>query len=129
MIFHDHHKDHDLRHCCINLLVKKAVSFYFTAMFRFWCLQLTNPNKHGLLNLSLHFSMLKQWPSTQEHVLKFHSLNAGQMLIIQTERFRESSCKHYKTAVLVEKNPTILLACHLGSLMRKYGYLACYKKI
>ena len=26
------------------------------------------------------FAMLKQWPSTQEHVFKFHSLNSEQIL-------------------------------------------------
>ena len=31
---------------------KKWVSFYFTAMFRFWCLHFTNPDKHSQSNLS-----------------------------------------------------------------------------
>ena len=38
----------------MNLFAEKAVSFYFTVMLRFWCLQFTNPNKHDLLILSPH---------------------------------------------------------------------------
>ena len=36
--------------------------------------------------------------------------------IIQTERFRESSCKHCKTALLIEKNLADFMACHFRSL-------------
>ena len=49
---------------------KKKQSFlYFTALFRFWYLQFTNPHKLGLLNLSKTFSKLKELPPTQEHML------------------------------------------------------------
>ena len=50
-------------------------------------------------------------------------------IIIQTERFRESSCKHCKITVLVEKNLADFSACHRGSLRGVYYYLACLKKL
>ena len=50
-------------------------------------------------------------------------------MIIQTERLRESSCKHCKTAVLVEKNLAAFLACHGGCLRGKYYYWPTRKKI
>ena len=46
---------------------QKVASFYFKAMFMFWCLQFTDPNKHGLLNLSSHLHISD---SAQEHVFK-----------------------------------------------------------
>ena len=49
-------------------------------------------------------------------------------MIIKTERFRESSYEHCKTAVLVENNLATVLVCHFGSLRGKYYYLACFKK-
>ena len=72
------------------LLAIKSVSFYFTAMFRFWCLRFTNANKRGLLNLSpiLQCSMA-QWPSTEEHVFKFHSLNAEQIFFSSQLKINE----------------------------------------
>ena len=41
-------------------------------------------------------------------------------MIIQIEHFRESSCKHCKTAVRVEKNLATFLASHFDSLRRKH---------
>ena len=46
-------------------------------------------------------------------------------MIIQTERFRESSCKHCVTDVLVKEGQAVFLACHVRSLRGKYYYLAC----
>ena len=48
--------------------------------------------------------------------------------IIQTKRFRESSFKHCKTGMLIEKNLANFLACHSGGLWAKYTYLASHKK-
>ena len=68
-------------------------------------------------------------PSTKEltvwllHVIR--RLKHRLKMIIRTERFRESVCKHCKTAVLVEKNLVAFLVCHLGSLRGKYYFLAC----
>ena len=39
-------------------------------------------------------------------------------MITQTERSRESSCKHYEASVAVEENLAAFLACHRGSLRR-----------
>ena len=36
------------------------------------------------------FAMLRQWPSTEEHVFKFHSLNAEQISILTGPVSREA---------------------------------------
>ena len=46
---------------------------------------------------------------------------------MQTERFRESSCQHRKTALHVEKNLAAFLACHFGDLWAK-NYCLAYTK-
>ena len=60
-------------------------------------------------------------PSTKEltacllsklHVIR--KLKYRLKMIIQTNRFRESSCKHYKIAVLVENSLASALACPFG---------------
>ena len=69
---------------------------------------------------------LTAWLLSKLHVIK--QVKYRLKLIIQTEHFRESSRKHYKTAVVVEKNLAAFLACHRGSLRGKYYYLTCQKK-
>ena len=64
---------------------------------------------------------LTAWLLSKLHVIR----QLNYRLKIQTERFRESSCKHRKTAALVKKNLAAFLACHLASLREKYYYLAC----
>ena len=61
---------------------------------------------------------LTAWLLSKLHVIR--QLKYRLKIIIQTERFRESSCKHCKIAVLVEKNLAAFLACSLGSLGGKY---------
>ena len=43
-------------------------------------------------------------------------------------QLKNQECKHYKTAVLVEKNLAAFLACHRGSLRGNYYCSACQKK-
>ena len=70
-------------------------------------------------------------PSTEELTAwLFLKLRAIRQLkyrlkMIQTKRFRESSWKHCKAVVLVEKNLAAFLACHLGTFKGNYYYLAC----
>ena len=45
------------------------------------------------------------------------------------ECFRESSCKHCKTAMLIDQNLVTFLACYFGGLGEKYYYLASYKRL
>ena len=40
-------------------------------------------------------------------------------MIIQTKRFRESICKHWKTAMPIEKNPAAFLACYFWGIVGK----------
>ena len=70
---------------------------------------------------------LTAWLFSKLHVAR--QLKYRLKLIIQTERFRESNCKHCKAAVVVEKNLVSFLACHRGGLGGKYYYLACKKKL
>ena len=46
----------------------------------------------------------------------------------KTESFRESSCKHCKTAMLVEKILAAFLACQFGGLWAKYFTIGCTLK-
>ena len=56
---------------------------------------------------------LTAWLLSKLHVIR--QLKCILKMIIQTERFRESSyIKYCKTAMLVEKNVATLLACHFG---------------
>ena len=66
----------------------------------------TNPNKHSLSNLSPH--LLKQWPSirayqnmssTQEHVIKFLSLIAEQILYSNQMNFIDNRLQRRKDAI------------------------------
>ena len=92
-----------------------------------------------LLKFLVNFTLLKQVKSqrsygfliTKELIFGFEILDlvVRQLkyrlkMIIQSERFRESSCKYCTTAVVVEKNLAAFLACHRGSLRGKYYYLA-----
>ena len=61
---------------------------------------------------------LTAWLLSKLHVIR--QLQYRLKMIIQTECFRESSCKHCKTAVVAEKNLAGFLACHLQSLRGKY---------
>ena len=49
-------------------------------------------------------------------------------MIIQTECFRESSCKHCKTAMVEEKNQAAFLGLPPWEFEGKYYYLASQKK-
>ena len=69
--FLDRQKDHNLPHYHINLPAKRGFSFYFTAMFRVWCLQFTNQNKKWSVETFLLLAGLKKWPTMQEHVNVF----------------------------------------------------------
>ena len=66
---------------------------------------------------------LTAWLLSKLHVIR--QLKYKLKMIIQTERFREPSCKHCKTVVIVEKNLASFLACHRLSLKGNYYYLAC----
>ena len=66
---------------------------------------------------------LTAWLISKLHVIR--QLKYRLKMIIQTERLRESSWKHCKTAVLIEKNVDAFLACHLGSLKGSCYYLTC----
>ena len=55
---------------------------------------------------------LTAWPLSKLHVIR--KLKYKLNMIIQTERFRESSWKHCKTAVLVEKNLVAFWLTTLG---------------
>ena len=57
---------------------------------------------------------LTAWLLAKLHIIR--QLKHRLKMIIQTDRFRASSCKHCQTAVLVEKNLSAFLAFHLGSL-------------
>ena len=61
---------------------------------------------------------LTAWLLSQVHVIR--QLKYILKMTIQTERFRELSCKHCKTAVLVEKNLVAFLTCHRVSSREKY---------
>ena len=65
---------------------------------------------------------LTAWLLLKLHVIR--ELKYRMKMIIQTECFRESSCKHRKT-IVIAKNLAALEACHLGSLRRMYYYIAC----
>ena len=67
---------------------------------------------------------LTAWLLSKLHVI-IKQLKYRLKMIIQTEHLRESSYKHCKTAVVVEKNLDAFLACYLGSLRGKYFYLVC----
>ena len=68
---------------------------------------------------------LTAWLLSKLHIIRQFKYRLK--MITQTRRFGESSCKHCKTAALVEKNLAVFLACHLESLRGKYYFLACMK--
>ena len=49
-------------------------------------------------------------------------------MLIKTERFLGSRCKHCKTAVVVEKNLVAFLSCHRGSLRERLTIQLARKK-
>ena len=55
---------------------------------------------------------LTAWPLSKLHVIR--ELKYRLKMIIQTEHFPESSCKHCKTGVLVEKNVAAFWLATLG---------------
>ena len=63
---------------------------------------------------------LTAWLLSKLHVKR--QLNYRLKMITLTERFRASSCKHYKAA---EKKLAALLPFHPWEFMGKYHYLAC----
>ena len=54
-------------------------------------------------------AQLKSWLMLKLRVIR--QLKCRLKMILQAECFRESSCKHCKTAMLVEKNLADFLAC------------------
>ena len=60
---------------------------------------------------------LTAWLLSKLYVVR--QLKYKMKMIIQTDRFRESSCKHCKTAVLVEKSLSAFLACHQRTQTRR----------
>ena len=90
---------------------------HFQALFRIITLggiqiennQIKKPSTKGLTD----------WLLLKLHAIR--QLKYRLKMIIPTDCFRESSCKHCKTAVLVEENLAACFACHRRSL-------ACQKK-
>ena len=74
---------------------------------------------------------LREWILTAWLLSKLHVIRQlkYRLKIIQTERFRESSCKHCKTAMVVEKNQVAFLACHSGSFKGKVLLFSLLEKI
>ena len=77
-IFLDHQKDYDVP-TSVSFTSQKSSWFLFYSHVQVLVSAVHKPEQRWSVESFSTFAMLKQWPSTQKHILKFHSLNDKQI--------------------------------------------------